>query len=635
MAVVPVEIKQSTTSTATVTRVSGRTADGQIVVVHTATDDGAGAFLDTLGSINYSTRQLFLKVVDKTRTTESYKSDYDNAQAFEAQSINADANDTSSTNAARKGGDYATSAVGEEVLAGTAVVARYRVPPAAPQSKSMDFVPPAVAIDLCPLTIDSVVAGSVQFVWMGATYIDREGKLYRNVTPANPAGIESGTIDYESGQCLLTDYDVGANPGTVTLQSLWTRRKPWNTASLFMRVEAAPVKPTGFVLNVTDTKGSAISATADLDGNLSGPHIRGKIDYESGVVELQFGDFVLDSSLTAEQKDEWWYSADDVGAVPGQAGKIWRPWPVDPTTLRYNAVSYFYLPIDASILGLDPVRLPQDGRVPMFRVGSYVVVGHTGRIGPVTVSNGQTVNCARTRLSRVRVVGANGTVINTGYTADLDAGTVTFTDVSGYSQPVTVEHRIEDMVRVRDVQINGTLGLSRALSHDYPVPGSYVSGALIAGNLKARVSALWDQATWDGVTWSDTITGSAATATYNDTAAPIVVTNAGAITQRWALRFKDTQNFDVIGEFVGNLGTYSINAVCAPVNPISGAPYFTIQPAGWGLGWAAGNTVRMNTVGAMFSYAAIRTVQPSAAAGTDFRFELLTRGDVDRPPSAP
>jgi hypothetical protein len=331
----------------------------------------------------------------------------------------------------------------------------------------------------------------------------------------------------------------------------------------------------------------------------------------------------------AGHESEPWYLADNVRGD----GKIFRPEPVAASTMRYSAVAYSYLPIDASILGLDPVRLPQDGRVPMFRVGGYVVVGHTGKIGPVTVSNGQTINCARTRLSRLRVVGNNGLVINTGYTTDLDAGTVTFTDVSGYSQPVTIEHRVEDMVRVRDVQINGTLSLSRALSHDFPVPGSYVSGALVAGNLKARVSALWDQATWDGVTWVDYQVGSAATASYNDTVAPVEVTNAGAITQRWALRFTSSSTFDVIGENVGNLGNYSINADCAPINPISGQPYFTIRAIGWGLGWAAGNVLRINTVGAMYSYAAVRTVQPSAAAGTDFKFELLVRGDVDRPPS--
>ena len=37
----------------------------------------------------------------------------------------------------------------------------------------------------------------------------------------------------------------------------------------------------------------------------------------------------------------------------------------------------------------------------------------------------------------------------------------------------------------------------------------------------------------------------------------------------------------------------------------------------------------------MQPFAAIRTVQPSEATGTDYAFELLTRGDVDRPPTNP
>ena len=45
----------------------------------------------------------------------------------------------------------------------------------------------------------------------------------------------------------------------------------------------------------------------------------------------------------------------------------------------------------------------------------------------------------------MRVLGQDGAVIHTGYTADLEAGTVAFNDVTGYSQPVTIEHRIEDM----------------------------------------------------------------------------------------------------------------------------------------------------------------------------------------------
>ena len=396
-----------------------------------------------------------------------------------------------------------------------------------------------------------------------------------------------------------------------------------------MRTQAAPIKPSGFVMNLSDAQGNSITATAGIDGLISDAHLRGKIDYQTGVVELQFGDYVLDTSLTPEQKLEWWYSADDIGAV--QPDKIWRPWPVDPTTLRYNSVAYFYLPIDADLLGLDPVRLPQDGRVPIFRVGSYAVVGHTGVTAPATVLNTQTVDTGRTRLSRVRVIGADKGVIHNGYTANLDAGTVTFVDVTGYAQPIKIEHRIEDLARVSDVQINGTLTFTKQLSHDFPM-GSIVSSALISGDLKARVSHLFDQETWNS-TWVDSPVGNLALGTYNDAVAPIVVTNEGGLTERWVLRFTSTTAFQCIGENVGLIATGTINTDFAPINPISGTPYFEIAALGWGGGWSTGNILRINTVGAMYPFAAIRTVQQGVSAGTDYSFELLGRGDIDRPPT--
>ena len=52
--------------------------------------------------------------------------------------------------------------------------------------------------------------------------------------------------------------------------------------------------------------------------------------------------------------------------------------------------------------------------------------------------------------------------------------------MTGYSQPVTIEHRIEDMAVVRDVQINGEISFTRPLTHAYPLasPGDPVSGSL-------------------------------------------------------------------------------------------------------------------------------------------------------------
>ncbi|MFM9768054.1 hypothetical protein, partial [Streptomyces scabiei] len=104
-------------------------------------------------------------------------------------------------------------------------------------------------------------------------------------------------------------------------------------------------------------------------------------------------------------------------------------------------------------------------------------VSHSASVGPAQLSAGQTINCGRTRLSRVYLIGADGQLIQQGWTPNLDAGTVAIQDTTGWVQPVRVEHRIEEMARVSDVQISGMLTLTKALSHEFPV-GSIVSSAL-------------------------------------------------------------------------------------------------------------------------------------------------------------
>ena len=623
-----ISISTDPASSASITEEAATTADGRVIALRTVTDNGAGGFLDSMGTVNYATRQVQLKVVSFDRTTSSYKSDHELPTEFERA-----VEGTGTTVAALKGAQYSTASVGEEVLAGSSVVARYRVGASLPRPHTQTYTPSSVKIDLCPYTNHRIVPGSVQFRWMGQVYSDFEGVIYRGRTDSTP-GIASGTISYAAGIALMTDYVVGGTgPTDFQLLSLWTQNIPWSTASIFFRTQAAPIRPTGMVLTLLDLEGNALTATGDLGGNLLGTHMWGKFDYQTGLGELMFGDFLLDSSLTAEQKAEWWYDPAEVGAV--QPGKIWRPWPVDPTTLRYNSVAYFYLPLDADIVGLDPVRLPPDGRVPIYRVGSYVVVGHTGVIPAATYTAGQTINCARERLSRVYLIGADGQLIRTGYTPNLDAGTIAVTDVTGWVQPVTVKHRIEQMARVADVQIDGTLKLTKQLAHEFPV-GSVVSSAIMAGNLRARALPVFDQQTWDGVTWSDITVGSPAPSTYNDGAFPIVVTNAGAMTERFALRvLTGGTDVEVIGEHVGNLGTFSRNTTIAPINPISGVPYFTLAAAGWGAGWVPGNTLFLPTVGTYYPMAVIRATQPSEAIGTDYAFELTERGDVDRAPTNP
>ncbi len=154
----------------------------------------------------------------------------------------------------------------------------------------------------------------------------------------------------------MTNYVVGGTgPEDFQLQSLWTAKDQWSAGCLFFNTDAAPIRAGagGFVLTVVDLKGGTLTATWTARATLPAP-ICGAVQLSRGAVELQFGDFVLDADLTAADKAEWWYSAADVGAV--QAGRIWRPWPVDPTTLRYSAVSYIYLPVDVALMGFRPCR---------------------------------------------------------------------------------------------------------------------------------------------------------------------------------------------------------------------------------------------------------------------------------------
>ncbi len=627
----PFAITTTVGSSSTLSEETGATNDNRIIALRTITDDGAGGFLNSMGTVSYAGKAVSLKVVSHNRSTSSYKSDHEDAQSFDRAVTNGSG---SSSGTAVKGGEYGTTAVGEEMLGGASVVARYRVGAAAPTSVSQTFTPPAVVIDLCPYTAQRIIPGSVRFRWMGTVYDDFEGVLYRGRTDTNP-GIASGRIDYEGGTALMSDYLVGGTgPQDFQLLSLWTQQGQWSTASLFFNTEAAPLRPGagGFVLTVVDGKGDTLTANVDVQGNITGLHMWGKIDFSRGGVELQFGDFVNDVDLTAAQKAEWWYSAADVGAV--HPGKIWRPWPVDPTTLRYSCVSYIYLPVDVSLMGIDPAALPADGRVAFARPGDTCVVGVSYSGAPFTPSNGMTYSVGHTRLSLLQVLGPDGAQISTGYTADLDAGTVTFTNVTGYPATVSVMGRTEVYRQIAEVRIDGRVRLTQPVGYAFDA-GAVFSTALRQGDRFARVTRVYDQFTWDGTTWADGLSGGQAVGQYDTTNHPVQVSNAGAITERWALRFRAGGTvFDLIGQHLGQIASGTVNEDFSPINTARGAPYFTLPAAGWGAGWVAGNTLFIDTTGAEFPIAIARCTQPSTPAGVSDSVQFIQRGDVGREPES-
>ena len=584
--------------------------------IHTARDDGAGNIVydgKNIGTVDYVTGDILFN----PDTTVSIPRPEYTTQFVSGTNIRG--NDTRLWRLNYAGISYVTTAsiypqdesgwvkVKYHTEAGTQRITKTEV--FRPSPKLVDGVSAAVVPGSVVLTTN-----------YGNPWSDNGRGLLRELN--NGTWIERGTIDYVTGKLQVTSWPTGIANSLTRLSTLTTQGENVSSAYVF-RTASAPLRPGSLSLQFAAEGGGTTVVTAGIDGTITGPGITGAVDYQTGLVRVGFGSVVVAAGNEAEP----WY---DASRVIG--GMIFKPRPIAGSTLKYSAVAYSYMPLDADLIGVDPVRLPSDGRVPIFRNGSMVIIGNTKTSSPITPSNGMTVDLARVRLSRALVRDRLGKAVYTGYTVDLEAGTLTFTDVAGMDTPVVIEDRIEDMLVARDVQISGQMTFTRPVTHAYPTSGTYVSSALEYGDRKARVSLVFDQATWGaGRPWKDAVEGDVAAGTYNTVLSPIEVTNAGASTERWALRFTSTTAFEVIGEHVGVIATGDINSVCAPVNPATGYPYFTVRPLGWGTGWAVGNIVRINTIGALCPVWIVRTVQPGPEAGINYSFDLLARGDVDRP----
>lgn len=487
-------------------------------------------------------------------------------------------------------------------------------------------VPPLV-VELTPLLTDATVPGSVAFGLAGRTYIDRDGTLYYDTgVDFAQTGYPAGTIDYSTGACTITDWASGSS--VVSVASLLTTFGQWTAHEMMFRTPGAPLRPGSVSISATTEYGELLTATTDLSGVVTGDGVAGTVEQDTGVVQLRFGRRVLDTELTPEEKAEYWYNPADVD----QDGMIWQPVRVIPNTVRYHCVVYVYLPLSADVLGLDPVRLPMDGRVPIMRLGDVVVIHHTAEHTGVTPAAGAVLDLGRPRLSRMRVWDATGALVpREHYTPDLDAGQLTWADpldLSGYTGPYRVDHTVEDMALVTDVDISGRLGLNRPISHTFPPGDTRVSSALLIQDLRARATEPFGQQTWTGE-WSDGLIGDATPAQYNATLWPIEVTNAGATQERWRVAFKSSTTFDVVGETVGVIAMGDTTTECAPLNPATGQPYFRIRAEGWGGGWSAGNQLRFNTYAANYPVWVVRTVQPGPSGIEPDRIELYLRGNID------
>ena len=463
----------------------------------------------------------------------------------------------------------------------------------------------------------------------GHALFDDEGKLYDGIDHATGQwGAQVGTVDYEGGLIELIDWGWAngiANDGLIVKGLLYTPQEITTAQASFV-TDAYPVQVGSFQIVFTraDT-GEQKAVFADNSGQINGDGVWGSIDYQTGIVNVKFGVWVPNDANAQSQP---WYDPDNV-----VGDQVLKPIGVYAESIKYNAVAIEYIPLDPSILGLNPLRLPTDGRVPVFRKGDVVVIHNIQQFTmPDNLTAGQQVILPRGDLSYVDLFDQNGKYVDKQwYSVDLENGIITMSDpldLSAYTQPLIAYHRREDMRLLSDVQIDGTLKLIQPIEHDYDTDYTYVSSALLMGDLYASVYNVFDQKNWTGK-WSDELIGDPCTANYDTVHYPIEVTNKGAIHERWAIIFKNSTDFKVVGETVGEIASGNINEDCAPINPATGVPYFVIRKEGWGSGWATNNVLRFNTTAAHFPIWFIRTVLIGDATAEDDNFRIQIRGDVD------
>ncbi len=517
------------------------------------------------------------------------------------------------------------------VVTAVSIAVSYRDTSAA-QSLTDEIVMSVLKFDVTEGYAEQILAGSVRFGLGNSTYIDRMGSIYRNPSVTTGSGTVAGQIHYGNGNIELTGWDAGAanNPA---LESLITQIEPSTTNQVSFRAPMLPLRPQSLTITATKVEGGLINVMPDKDGFVDTADCEGYFNFDQAVGQFVFRKKVqITAANRPEIEDQPWY---DAGMEFTENGVTYINTPVFvlPETIRFSAVAFSYLPLNADLLGLDPVRLPSDGRVPIFRRGDIAVIHNTQRIdvdSPVPLAS---FNVGRMRLSYIKLYDSTGKPVDPNmYQTEPDLGDVTLLgnfDASVYQLPIIAEHRIEDAGMCLDVQINGELTLNIPISHTYSAGQTYVSSAMVIGDMQARAHTVFSQASWSNA-WKDEREGGVINAQYNDVLYPIVTTNEGSIQERWALIFTSNTDFRIVGENVGQIGLGSINAEAGPLNPITAKPYFKVPVGGWGQGWSAGNVLRFNTAAANYPIWAARTVKQGQSVVIDDSFQLQVRCGVDR-----
>lgn len=464
-------------------------------------------------------------------------------------------------------------------------------------------VPVQYSVVIKPMHTAPLLPGSVSVLINGEHIADNgNGTLYKNIDADLGIGEPCGSINYVTRTLLFTDLSVlkskqGTTGGYESVQvEIVTASASYDTnpmAYTVFRLPGAPLVPKSVYISATGMPTDDHPLGEELLGNTNeygriqavsssdGGGMDGVINYNTGVCHVYFGRWIPDTYKTETNPDKipLWYAS----AVKRES-EVWQPCPVFADSLKFSCTIASYIALDSSILGINPVRLPVDGKVPIFRNGDVVLIHATKEKNLGSLAVNTTVNLDTKNLGDVIIYDKHGRYFpevtggaycpvdrkdKRNYTVDLINGTIKFSSAldynvydspqagSGqydtYEGPFRAVYRIEDMCLCTDTQITGHLGLNQAITHDYKTSdNALVSSVLPCGDLQSAAYNEFHQKTWTGE-WSNAVIGDEPNAKYRFSEYAIQVENRGAIKERWLIKFNSPTSLDVIGEKSGVL----------------------------------------------------------------------------------
>lgn len=482
------------------------------------------------------------------------------------------------------------------------------------------------------ISIPENVITEPSFRFSGDDFTAYEGVVYEDFDTTTNSGKAVGVYDNATGKIEVKRQDAGVDYFSFVMRPYIVDNYLTEgvlVEEITFRTSLTNINPTSLQI-----RGDQYTVTTSLEQEEGG----GTISVErvnlaskepfTATVDSETGNIIgLQGSFDA---------ATGTVTIKAGSGKF-----IEPGSIRYDAVSESRLPMDNELMGINPVRLPASGRVPVINRGGTLVIFHE-QSQAITPTAGATVDCGRDDVALMEVLDTNGFRLDHNqFSLDRAAGTITFEDplilqtVQGdaLTPPYTLVDRIENMRVANDVDITGRVTVAVPPDRAFPA-GSMVADAIVFGDTFARVYNEFHQESWNSgaPVWSDERIGDDTTAKYDLINYPIEIVNYGSTTERWAIRFINSTTVQVIGEKYGIVldnHSISVDGDIAPLNPANGQPYFTINADGFGSGWVTNNVLRFNTEGAQGQQWLIRSVQPGAATEVKDSIEIETRGDAN------